>query len=142
MKIAGRRKRVKAVRTSSTLESGFATLWLTIAPPNAQEYHREYRFDPTRKWRFDFAWPEEKVAVELEGMGRKGKGWGGSGGHQTVAGFSADCEKYNAAAELGWCVFRYTRLDLDKRPVQVIEQVVMALDLRPTGYRHRRQKDG
>ena len=27
----------------------------------------EYRFHPTRKWRFDYAWPENKIALEVEG---------------------------------------------------------------------------
>jgi len=27
----------------------------------------EYRFHPSRKWRFDIAWPERRVAVEVEG---------------------------------------------------------------------------
>lgn len=63
---------------------------------------REYRFHPSRKWRFDFAWPQSMVAVELEGgvwtMGR----------HLRGSGFINDCDKYNAAAELGWIVLRYT----------------------------------
>lgn len=25
---------------------------------------REYRFDPERRWRFDFAWPDQMLAVE------------------------------------------------------------------------------
>lgn len=28
---------------------------------------REFRFHPTRRWRFDFAWQPEKLAVEVEG---------------------------------------------------------------------------
>jgi very-short-patch-repair endonuclease len=59
---------------------------------------REFPFHPERKWRFDFAWPEQKIAVEIEGRGR----------HQSFGGFEADAEKYNAAAKLGYRVFRYT----------------------------------
>ena len=59
---------------------------------------REYRFHPERKWRFDFAWPLYQLAVEIEGRGR----------HQSFGGFEKDAEKYNAAAKLGWRVFRYT----------------------------------
>ena len=67
---------------------------------------REYRFDPIRKWRFDFAiYPaDRKIAVEVEGRGR----------HQSFGGFVKDCEKYNAAAKLGWRVLRYTP-DMVKR---------------------------
>ena len=63
---------------------------------------REYRFDKVRKWRFDFAFPTQKIAVEIEG------GTFGKSRHTTGTGYSADCEKYNAAALLGWRVFRFT----------------------------------
>lgn len=63
---------------------------------------REYRFDPLRRWRFDFAWPEYHLAVEVEGLI-----WTG-GRHQRIAGFEADTEKYNAAAAAGWTVLRFT----------------------------------
>lgn len=59
---------------------------------------REFQFHPERKWRFDFAFPERKLAIEIEGIGR----------HQTISGFTKDAEKYNAAAKLGWKVMRYT----------------------------------
>lgn len=73
---------------------------------------REYKFAPGRKWRFDFAWPEQKVAVEIEG------GIWSHGRHVRGSGFSADCEKYNAAASLGWRVLRVTDQQLsDSRRV-------------------------
>lgn len=64
----------------------------------------EHKFHKTRKWRFDFAWPAAKVAVEIEGIcyGRK------QGRHQTAAGMAEDCLKYNSAAYLGWSVIRLT----------------------------------
>ena len=31
---------------------------------------REYKFHPRRDWRFDFAWPEKKLAVEIQGLER------------------------------------------------------------------------
>ncbi len=30
-------------------------------------FEREYRFDPHRLWRFDFAMPDQKLAIECEG---------------------------------------------------------------------------
>lgn len=62
----------------------------------------EYRFHPTRKWRFDFAWPDLKIAAEIEGGA-----WSG-GRHTRGYGFEKDCEKYNAALLLGWRVLRFT----------------------------------
>ena len=65
---------------------------------------REHRFHSVRKWRFDFAFLAEKIAVEIEGIGR----------HQTIGGFKKDAKKYNAAALEGWRVLRYTT-DMVKR---------------------------
>ena len=65
------------------------------------EPEREYRFHPKRRWRFDFAWPDLKIAVEIEGGV-----WTG-GRHVRGAGFVKDCEKYNAAVEEGWRVLRF-----------------------------------
>ena len=62
----------------------------------------EHRFHPTRLWRFDYAWPAEKIAVEVEG------GIWTGGRHINPAGFIADLEKYNAAAVLGWRIIRMT----------------------------------
>ena len=62
----------------------------------------EHEFYDGRKWRFDFAWPAECIALEVEG------GTWNQGRHQTGAGFSADCEKYNMATLLGWRVLRVT----------------------------------
>lgn len=64
---------------------------------------REYPFCEGRKWRFDFALPDLKVAIEIEG----GTGWGKSR-HSKGSGFEKDCEKYNTAAMLGWKVYRFT----------------------------------
>lgn len=64
----------------------------------------EYRFDEGRRWRFDFAWPAEFVAVEVEG----GTWVVGGARHTSPAGFAADCEKYNRATLAGWRVLRVT----------------------------------
>lgn len=69
---------------------------------NGLKPEREYRFDGTRRWRCDFAWPERLLAVEIEGGV-----WSG-GRHTTGKGFSADCEKYNALALRGWRLLRFT----------------------------------
>lgn len=63
---------------------------------------REYRFAPPRKWRFDFYFPDRKLAVEIEG------GTGVYGRHQRPGGFEKDAEKYNTAAKMGITVIRYT----------------------------------
>jgi very-short-patch-repair endonuclease len=65
-------------------------------------YVMEYRFHATRRWRFDFAWPTQKIAVEIEGGT-----WSG-GRHTRGSGYEKDCEKYNEAVRLGWSVLRFT----------------------------------
>ena len=50
------------------------------------------------------AWPDLRVAVEVEG----GVWSKTPGRHTRGAGFEADCEKYNAAAAAGWRVARVT----------------------------------
>lgn len=65
-------------------------------------WEREYQFHPTRRWRFDFAWPLKKIAVEIEG------GVWSNGRHTRGSGFIEDCRKYNEAVILGWRVIRVT----------------------------------
>lgn len=60
----------------------------------------EYQFHPTRKWRFDFAYPDRKIAFEYEG------GIWSGGAHTRGQHFKSDCEKYNNAGLLGWTVYR------------------------------------
>lgn len=64
------------------------------------EVVREFRFHPTRRWRFDYAIPSEKVALEVEG------GAFTQGRHTRGRGFINDMEKYNTAGTMGWQVFR------------------------------------
>lgn len=62
----------------------------------------ELKFHPTRRWRFDYAWPEHRIALEVEG------GIWAGGRHTSAKGFLADMEKYNTAAAMGWRVLRIT----------------------------------
>ncbi len=54
-----------------------------------------------RRWRFDFAWLDERVALEVEGGVSPSKSR-----HKKTEGFREDCHKYNAALILGWKVIR------------------------------------
>lgn len=75
----------------------------------------EYRFAYPRRWRFDFAWPDALVAVELEG------GHFVSGRHSRGVGFRQDCDKYNAAVLAGWRVLRFTSDHLANDPAGAID---------------------
>ncbi len=62
----------------------------------------EFKFHHFRKWRFDFAVPSLFIAFEFDGsVFAKSR-------HTSGPGFTADCEKTNSAALLGWRVFRFT----------------------------------
>lgn len=63
---------------------------------------REWKFEAKRRWRFDYAWPQQMIALEVEGGV-----WTG-GRHTRGAGFVRDMEKYNRAAVLGWRLLRVT----------------------------------
>jgi very-short-patch-repair endonuclease len=58
----------------------------------------EYAFHPTRKWRFDFAWVESRVVLEVQG------GIWSGGRHTRGAALKKEWEKLNTAAALGWRV--------------------------------------
>lgn len=62
----------------------------------------EHRFHPIRKWRFDWAWVPQKIALEVQGGV-----WTG-GKHGRGAGIVKDHEKLNAAQALGWRVIQLT----------------------------------
>lgn len=94
------RKLPKAIqRPPSALE---ALLELHLKAAKINGYVREHRFAINRRWRFDFCWPAQRLAVECEG------GTFAGGRHTRGSGFESDAEKYNAAVLAGWRVLRYT----------------------------------
>jgi very-short-patch-repair endonuclease len=60
----------------------------------------EHRFHAVRKWRFDYAWPQYRVALEVDG------GIFTGGKHGRGAGIAKDHEKANYAAAMGWLLIR------------------------------------
>lgn len=83
----------------------------------------EYKFHPTRKWRFDFAWSgfraldgtwytdfdsmaDKKVALEVDG------GIWIQGGHNRGAQIKATWEKENEAQCMGWRILKCEPKDL------------------------------
>ena len=92
---------------------------LRVCGADLPEPEREYVFAKPRKWRFDFAWPEQRVAVEVNG-GR----YAFAGGRHSSEG---DLEKMRKAAAMGWVVLPCSPQTLQERPGDVIDDVRQAL---------------
>ena len=89
--------KVKAVKGT-----GFDPFVAFVAASRLPKPVTEHRFHPGRRWRFDYAWLPELVALEVEG------GAWTKGRHTRGQGFIDDMEKYNQAVCLGWRLVRFT----------------------------------
>lgn len=89
----------REVRYAATLPGQLESQLVRKGLPQPE---REVRFHPTRKWRFDLAYPAVKLAIECEG------GTWVSGRHSRGKSFEADCVKYAEAVLLGWRILRAT----------------------------------
>jgi very-short-patch-repair endonuclease len=69
----------------------------SLPPPE-----REYRFDAKRRWRLDFAWPDQRMAVEIDG------GMWVGGAHTRGRRIAQDHEKRNHLTLAGWRVLVFT----------------------------------
>ena len=97
----------------------FSHYWCIFAK-NKDAPIPEFRFHPSRKWRFDFAFADKKIAVEVEG-----NAWNVRGGGRHMQ--DGDLEKYNQAALLGWRVFRFSPAMLENNPEDCIHLIMDAL---------------
>ena len=68
-----------------------------IAPEKPVMEHRFCK----RRWRFDWAWPDRKIALEYDGYGK---------GHFSFTSYSNDRERDAEAQFLGWKVIRVTAI--------------------------------
>ena len=112
--------------SKSNLEHMFATAWRVYG--NGMQPVTEYQFAASigRRWRFDFAWPSVKVAVEIDGGQYAFRG----GRHAT----DADRDKLNHAACFSWRVLRFSG-EMLKDPENVCRMVKWALsELQPCGH--------
>ena len=109
---------------ASKLEAAFA---LQIRAAGLPKPVAEFRFHTERRWRFDAAWPDVMLAVEIEG------GHWQRGRHTRPKGFAADLEKYNAAARMGWMVLRFTGDDVrnGRALAGITEALAVATDSLP-----------
>lgn len=96
------------------LEDRFMGVWQQLEGP---ELVREHRFHATRRWRFDFAYLQGRIAFEIQGGI-----YSPQSGHRSFEGVQRDYEKINAAQLLGWQVFQLTSGDL--KNLEFMQQLV------------------
>ena len=96
-------KRLAKVTGKDALEQSFANHWM-MCHPLLPVPVRQHKFHAIRKWRFDFAWPKARVAIELDGGIFLPKSR-----HTHPISFEKDHQKFNAAVLLGWRVGRFTK---------------------------------
>lgn len=69
-------------------------------------YEQEHLFAlPNKRFRFDIAILDQKIAIEYEGL------FSEKSGHTTIKGYVKDVQKYNLATILGWRILRYTAVN-------------------------------
>lgn len=84
---------------------------LAADPLEGWDLVRQFKFHATRQWKFDFAFPSQKLAVEVEGRA-----------HCTYAGHRQDCEKSNEATRQGWRILRFPARE-SRRASQWVELI-------------------
>lgn len=96
-------KRSRVIASTASMTDMFQRYLMSEIP--GVEVVKEHIFHYTRKWRFDYAIPDLKVAIEIDG------GVWEYGRHNRPQGYINDMEKLNNAAALGWLVLRFTTHD-------------------------------
>ena len=109
---------MKKVETSTTLNE--AVFYALIKQRGFAPPKQEYQFHDKRKWRFDYCWPDEKLAVEVEG------GVFSGGRHTRGKGYIGDMEKYNSAVLHGYKLLRFTPQQLTLK--STIDAIVTVLE--------------
>lgn len=112
-------------RGPSKLEEKFEALWRSqfnseISSPFPPK--KEHRFHPDRRYRFDFAWPDAKVALEIDGAV-----WMKRGGHTSGSGKTRDCEKDFLAIQNGWRVIRWTDSMITRKNCNLLRDLLLHL---------------
>lgn len=82
---------------------------------------RNYRFHPIRRWEIDFAWPDRKIGIEIQG------GVWNQGKHGRGSGIVKDMEKHNALMELNWRVWLFTPKQVKSgEAIKYMEKVILS----------------
>jgi very-short-patch-repair endonuclease len=104
----------------SELEEKFLGKWRKTYPQ--ETIKTQHQFHSIRKWRFDFAFVNELLAIEIQGFGP---------GHNSYKGMATDYEKHNEAIRFGWAVIYLMQHDVDDKMIRrTMSYVYNTLELR------------
>lgn len=92
-----KKRKARVKYNNSELEALFLKHWKERFPEHLPV--REFRFHAKARYRFDFAWVDRRVAVEIQGFGPA---------HFSVKGMSSDHMKLATALTSGWKVVYFT----------------------------------
>lgn len=78
-----------------------------------------HEYGHERDWRCDFAWPQQRIIVEVEG------GVWTQGRHTRGEGFTKDLAKYNALTGAGWTLYRVSQREISSgEALRLIERAL------------------
>ena len=117
----------------SPLAAKFELMWEAIGSP---AYVTELQVVEDRRFRFDYAWPDERVALELQG----GIYLAGKGGHVAPKRFQNDCDKLNHAARAGWRTCKLATGMVTPENVQLVKDLVLAMRAAPEKWRWEQER--
>lgn len=106
----------------SGLEDTFSYYMRFLAPDLAARMVEQHPVGAGRRYRFDFAWPADLVAVELHG------GLWSRGAHSRPQGIQRDLNKQNFAVLNGWRVLYFSTDDVEDDPEDVINTIRTVLE--------------
>ena len=87
--------------------------------PRMAKLLRDYGLPPAEfqyrvaQWILDFAYPEVKLALEVDGWEV----------HSSPAALQRDLQRQNALIALGWTILRFTWADVVRKPAAVAPQI-------------------
>lgn len=111
--------RIRRAAGDSPLERKFAEKWQSLSAP---AFVTQHKFHPSRRWKFDFAWPLVRVAAEIHGATFAG------GRHVNGLGYWGDRIKINAAQRLNWKVFELVAQDVEDQ--RVLGEILCEIETR------------
>lgn len=119
----GKQTEVKPAKKStadSALEEKFLDLWNAYGNRRYKLY-AQYYYNPDKKWHCDFAFPAQRVLVEIDG--KYGKG-GGVSGHRNHDGWERDKEHDFWAACNGWQMVRFSPDMLVRETIEKLNKLL------------------